>query len=167
MSARPAYPIQFPRRARKPVTATNPSTPATTLTWTGPSYPHVPAGRYSAVAARAQGPEWCKAYRRWSLLIEFELIAEPVRLAAFFNLGNVKERCQIRRHSNYFKAWTLANGAPPMKGQSMGPDVFLQNQVFTVEVVDSGNESKDRPKSIEEMYSKVKQIIRVEYAPQS
>lgn len=153
--------VLWMQRQRKP--AASGDSPPTALTWGGPSYPHISPGRYSAIAVRTQGPEWCRAYQRWSLLVEFELLAEPVQLACFYNMGNNAERCEIKRHSRYFKAWTLANGAPPMKGQSMGPDVFLQNQVFTVEVVDSGNEKKERPKSAEEMYSRVKQIIRVEY----
>jgi hypothetical protein len=40
------------------------------------------------------------------------------------------------RRGNYSKAWTLANGELPRKGQLMSPDVFLEGQIFMVEVKD-------------------------------
>jgi hypothetical protein len=141
---------------------------APSLVWEGPSYPHIAAGTYTAVAVRAKGPEWCKRYQRWSLLIEFELLAEPVRLAAFFNMGNNPQRCEVKRHSNFFKAWAVANGALPEKHQQMTPDVFFDGQVFIVEVADTGDDPKNRPKTDAERYSRVKEVISVEYArPQS
>lgn len=156
---------------RKPVVGspTTPSSatpsPETALTWTGPSYPHIPAGRYSAVGVRALGPQWLKRYRRWSLLIEFRLLAEPVQIACFYNLGENPDECQIKRGSNYFRDWTIAVGGLPEKGQAMTPEAFLAGQVYLVEVVDSKSESKERTKSDEEMYSRIKQILRVDFRP--
>lgn len=141
------------------------ASPAPTLKWQGPSYPHLPPGRYSAVAIRAQGPEWLRRHQRWSLLVEFRLLAEDVLLACFYNLGTNPDACEITRGGFYFHDWTLANGAPPRKGQAMEPEVFLQSQVFTVDVVDSKAASKDQPKSPEEAYSRVRQVIAVEARP--
>ena len=44
---------------------------------------------------------------------------------------------KIARGGNYFKAWTLANGEFPRKGQPMSPEVFQEGQIYTVEVKDS------------------------------
>src|SRR5579871_1052931 len=90
-------------------------------------YQSVDPGRYSAVAVRVQGPEWVQRYRRWSLIVEFELLGErdAVRICAFFNLGSDPKGPKPGRQSRYFRAWTIANGELPRKGQLMDPKVFM------------------------------------------
>lgn len=135
--------------------------------WQGPTYSRVQPGKYMATVTRIQGPGWVRQYRRWSLLIEFELLgeSEDVRLCAFFNLGEDPAGTRIGRHSRYFKAWTVANGDLPRKGQEMTPDVFMEGQVYTIEVTDNGKDSDGKPKTEGEVYSTVKTILSAERRP--
>jgi hypothetical protein len=175
MNTRSSSPLKVVR-PRKPAAAVHvqddpaaPSSagtaPRTTpvLTWDGPTSTRIAPGRYQAIAVRAKGPEWCKRWHRWSLLIEFALIAEPACLVAYFNMGDNPDKCEVKRRSNYFKAWTIASGAPPEKHQKMTPDVFMQNQIFTVEVTDSGDDPKGTPKTDAEKYSIIRAVISAEY----
>jgi hypothetical protein len=113
-----------------------------------------------AVAVRVQGPEWVRSYRRWSLLIEFELLGErdEVRVCAFFNMGNDPRRPMPGRQSRYFRAWTIANGEPPRKGQTMDPAVFVDGQQFEIEVEDCWKDTDNNLKTAAEIYSKVIRI---------
>ena len=137
--------------------------------WDGPDYPHIVPGRYSGVAVRYQGPEWLFSYRRWSLMIEFELLgeSEQVRVCAFFNLGNDRNQTSAKRHSRYFRAWSMANGELPRKGQEMLPEIFSEGQVFLLEVEDCENDSQWRQKSDSETYSRVKEIVSIISNPES
>lgn len=136
-------------------------------TWGGIDYPRVAPGRYQAVAVRTQGPEWTFAFRRWSLLLEFELLAESEgpRVCAFFNMGSHREGPKVGSRSRYFQAWTLANGELPRRGQRMDPDVFLEGQIYLVEVDDSRTNSEEQAKADSEIYSRVTRILSVERRP--
>jgi hypothetical protein len=125
--------------------------------WDGVTYPRVSPGRYSAVAVRIQGPEWIYRYSRWSLLVEFELLgeSESVLICAFFNMGTNRDKPRAGRHSRYFKAWTIANGDLPRRGQQMDPEVFLEGQVYELEVGDNSVDSEERQKTDAEVYSRV------------
>lgn len=133
------------------------------LVWKGANYARVPEGRYQAVAVRHQGPEWIRPFARWSLLMEFQLLDDSAaKVCAFYNFGNNRNALKIGRRGNYFKAWTLANGELPRKGQEMSPDVFMEGQVFTLEVKDSRRNSTEKDKADAEVYSVVTEIISVE-----
>ena len=108
-----------------------------------------------------------RPFSRWSLLVEFELLDDGARVCAFYNFGSNREGPVTMRRGNYFKAWTLANGELPRKGQLMSPDVFLEGQIFTVEVKDSRNDPADTEKADAEVYSKVTAILNVDAEPQS
>ena len=130
--------------------------------WRGADYARVPAGRYQAIATRHQGPEWVRPFSRWSLLVEFELLNDGALVCAFYNFGNNRGGPEVMRRGNYFKAWTLANGELPRKGQQMSPDVFLEGQIFTVEVKDSRKDAAEKEKADAEIYSKVTAILKIE-----
>lgn len=102
--------------------------------WRGAEYPVLPAGRYTVAGVCVQGPMWVYAYRRWSLRVEFTLVDEPVRLSAFFNFGNDRSGCKIGRLSRFYKAWVIANGEHPKHGERMTPNIFLEGQMFEVDV---------------------------------
>lgn len=136
--------------------------PSPVLVWEGADYARLREGRYQAVAVRHQGPEWIKTFQRWSLLVEFELLADGKRVCAFYNCGNDPKGPQVLRRGNYRKAWTLANGELPRNGQPMSPDVFLESQIFTVEVKDSRRNSAERDKADAEIYSVVAEIVAVD-----
>jgi hypothetical protein len=129
--------------------------------WDGAEYPRVAEGRYTAVASRIQGPEWVRRYGRWSLMVEFDLLgeSESVGVCIFFNMGTNRAQPKAGRHSRYFKAWTLANGDLPRRGQAMSPEVFLEGQVYEIEVENSGKDSEERQKTDAEVYSRVTAIV--------
>ena len=84
---------------------------------------------------------------------------EPVSVSAFFNFGDDKSGCRIGRQSRFYRAWVIANGEHPRKGQPMTPDVFLDGQFFEVEVDFSNRDTNGEPKSDAEVYSKVTRIL--------
>lgn len=136
-------------------------------TWRGANYARVPAGQYHALAVRTQGPEWIFTFRRWSLLVEFELLgeSESARVCAFFNMGDHRAGPKVGSRSRYFQAWMLANGERPRKGQAMVPDVFLEGQMYEVQVEDCRKNADERPKSDAEVYSQVTRIVSVNRRP--
>jgi hypothetical protein len=125
------------------------------LTWNGVTYCRVIPGTYDVVGRAVQGPEWCRAYRRWSIRIEFALLAEEGVVSRFFNMGSDPEKPHIGRQSLYFKWWTAANGELPLRGQKMTPEVFFEGQVFTVAVEDATADVDKNAKHDAEVYSKV------------
>ena len=129
--------------------------------WKGADYARVSEGRYQAIAIRSQGPDWVRAFARWSLLVEFELLDDGTRVCAFYNFGTDRVEPKIARRGNYFKAWTLANGELPRKGQQMSAAVFQEGQIFTVEVKDSRRNSSENDKPDAEIYSVVSAVLSV------
>jgi len=103
------------------------------LTWEGPDLPRVSPGDYQAVCVAWQGPEWVRAFRRWSLRLEFSLLADGVRVSAFYNMGNDATQWHIGRRSRFYTAWTLANGESPRKGQRIvqGDEAALETYTIT------------------------------------
>ena len=130
------------------------------MIWRGPEYPLLEPGRYTVRGTKLQGPEWVRSFNRWSLRIEFALTTEPGSVSAFFNLGNDKTAKHFGRQSRYFRAWTIANGGMPFRGQDMTPDVFLEGQFFEVEVEQCDTDSKGNPKNEAEVYSRITGILR-------
>jgi hypothetical protein len=135
-------------------------------TWDGPEYVRVSPGRYDATATRIQGPDWVRRFRRWSLIVEFELLSEGKRVCAFFNMGTNPERPHAGQQSRYFKAWAMANGELPRAKQKLDPEVFRDGQVYTVEVSDSGKDSGGLRKADALVYSQVTEILSVAYRNQ-
>jgi hypothetical protein len=131
----------------------------TSLVWKGPEYPILSPGIYTVGGIKTQGPEWVRSFHRWSLRVEFGLVAEPVSVSAFFNFGSSPMAPKVGRQSRYYKAWVLANGGHPMKGQQMSPDVFLEGQFFEVEIADCNRDDEGKPKADAEVYSRVIRVI--------
>lgn len=117
------------------------------------------AGVYTVRAVRYQGPEWVRSYRRWSIRLEFALVHESVSVSAFYNLGDDPNRYRVGRQSRFYKAWVIANGEHPRKGQLMDPNVFLEGQFFQVVVADSRKDAERKDKQPAEVYSVVTQIL--------
>jgi hypothetical protein len=129
------------------------------LVWRGPDYPVLLAGEYTVRAVRYQGPEWVRSFRRWSIRLEFALVHEPVSVSAFFNLGNDPNGYRVGRQSRFYKAWVIANGEHPHRGQFMDPQVFLEDQFFQVVVADSRKDAERKDKQPAEVYSVVTQVL--------
>ena len=167
----PAEPPRRPERAdeeRKPKSSRRTAKradvvsirPEAGMLWCGPDYPLLEPGTYVVRALKTQGPEWVRSFCRWSLRIEFALTAEPGLVSAFFNLGNDKSARRIGRQSRYFKAWTIANGELPRRGEAMSPSVFLNGQFFEVQVEKCDKDSEGNAKLEAEVYSRVTKILR-------
>ncbi len=129
------------------------------LIWKGPEYPLLSAGRYTVRAISYQGPQWVRSFKRWSVRIEFALTTEPGFVSAFFNMGDDRSGPRVGRQSRYYKAWVLANGGHPRKGQEMTPEVFLEGQFFEVEVEMCSQGADGAPKACAEAYSRITKII--------
>lgn len=134
------------------------------LVWLGADIPRIPPGNYQAVCIGWQGPEWCRAFHRWSLRLEFALVEDGTAISQFFNMGAdpVKPHMPGRR-SRFYAAWCLANGEPPRKGQTMNFDTFTgEGLLYLVHVEDAANDGKGELKPDALVYSRVTQILRVE-----
>jgi hypothetical protein len=133
------------------------------LVWTGADYPMLEPGNYLVCGVKVQGPEWLKRYRRWSIRIEFALAHEPGTVSKFFNMGtDPAGPTPGGKHSDYCKAWTLANGELPRRGEKMSPERFLDGQFFRVQVdtVKRGDDGNEKPEA--EFYSRIVKFVSVE-----
>jgi hypothetical protein len=137
--------------------------PSLSLTWQGVDLPRVSPGDYQAVCVGWQGPEWCRAFRRWSLRLEFSLLAENVCLSAFFNMGSDAAGPHIGRRSRFYAVWSMANGEAPRKGQQMALEAFTDPALlYLVRVADCAKDGKDTAKPNALIYSRVTEILKIE-----
>ena len=134
------------------------------LVWDKDAYPRVAPGKYLAAAVRVQGPEWVASFARWSILVEFELLDDGTRVCAFYNLGSEREKLSLGRRGKYVRDWTLANGEAPHRGEILDPQVFLNGQVYLLQIGDSleNPDARQKQKSQDEMYSRVTEMISVD-----
>ena len=132
------------------------------LLWKGAEYPRIEAGKYLVRGVSHQGPEWVRTYQRWSLRVEFALVAELGKASAFFNFGNDPKGPKVGRQSRYWKVWVQANGSLPAKGQEMTPDVFLEGQFFLVTIEDALLDSTKTAKTDAEVYSRITEFHSVD-----
>ena len=124
-------------------------------TWEHDEYPRIDCGRRMVRACGVQGPEWVRAFSRWSLRIEFHLMDEPGIVSLFLNLGSNREKPTIGgRKSKYFRYWTLANGGAPRKHEPMHWDIFL-DKCFWAQVEDCKKDSEGRDKEDYNVYSRI------------
>ena len=133
------------------------------LAWQGADYPAVEPGDYQAVCTGWQGPEWVRRFRRWSLRLEFCLLAEGQCVSAFFALGNDKQKPRIGRRMRFYATWCLANGEPPRKGQRMSLETFRDaGLLYWVRVEYATKDEHDQTKPEPMIYSRVIEVLRVE-----
>jgi hypothetical protein len=133
------------------------------LTWDGPDLPRVSPGDYQAVCIGWQGPQWVRAFRRWSLRLEFSLLDDGTPVSAFFNLGSDPEKPHIGRRTRYYTVWCLANGEAPRKGQQMTPEILTEaGLVYSVRVGECLKDGKDEDKPDALVYSRVTEILKIE-----
>jgi hypothetical protein len=128
----------------------------------GDNFVKVEPGVYRAICLRWKGPEWIPAYRRYGFRLIYHLLAEDLEVTMFINFGD-KPVPPKSIASNYFKAWTIANGEAPLRGQAMPPTVFTDDGLlYTIEVEDASIDpktKKDKPACL--VYSRVKEILSV------
>jgi hypothetical protein len=133
------------------------------LTWQGPDLPHIPPGNYQAACIGWQGPEWVRAYRRWSIRLEFVLLTDETVISAFYNLGNDAAEPHMGRRSRFYTLWCLANGEPPRRGQRMDPKLFVDPSLqYLVRVADAVKDGRGELKPNALIYSQVADVLNVE-----
>jgi hypothetical protein len=133
------------------------------LFWQGADYPRVASGDYQAVCIGWQGPEWVRAYRRWSLRLEFSLFSENSTVSAFLNMGEDPARPHIGRRSKFYALWCQANGEMPRKGQQIALETFTEpGMLYLVRVENGLNDGKGDAKPDSLVYSRVTEILKVE-----
>jgi hypothetical protein len=134
-----------------------PEPTGTTLSGPAP-YALVNPGTYRARPTRLIGPTLLRTYGRMSVGLAVQLIDAPeIEVVCFMNLSSGP----IPRGSNFYRAWTIANGAPPEPGQNMEPEVLLRPKLYEVEVGDNRLDQDGRAKPEALLYSVVRKINRV------
>jgi hypothetical protein len=133
------------------------------LVWEGVDLPRIPPGEYRAACVDWQGPEFVRAFQRWSVRLEFAILDDGTLVSAFYNLGSDPARPRAGRRSRYFAAWTQANGEPPRKGQKIAPETFAEpGLLYTLQVADAVKDEAQKRKPDALVYSRVVNILRVE-----
>jgi hypothetical protein len=128
--------------------------------WEGKKYQRHDQGERLIRVCEIQGPEWVRCYSRWSIRLGCCLTDEPGEVSYFMNMGSHRGGPRVGRHSNYYKAWTLANGGPPRKGEAMNPKIFL-GRFFRARIEDSVKNSNDGDKLQEEVYSHITELLEL------
>jgi len=133
------------------------------LTWEGADLPRVAPGDYQAVCVGWQGPEWVRAYQRWSIRLEFSLLADGTAVSAFYNLGNDRKLNAPGRRSRFYSVWSQANGEPPRKGQKVTLETFKEEGLlYTVRVGYSTKDEKQAEKPDALVYSRITDVLKIE-----
>jgi len=133
------------------------------LTWRGEDLPRISQGDYQAVCVGWQGPEWIRAFRRWSVRLEFSLLDDGTLVSAFFNLGSDPQEPFIGRRTRYYRVWSVANGEAPRKGQQMTPSIFTEGGLlYLVRVADCLKDGKEAVKPDALVYSRVTEVLKIE-----
>jgi hypothetical protein len=133
------------------------------LVWEGVDLPRIPPGEYRAACVDWQGPEFVRAFQRWSLRLEFALLDDGTLVSAFYNLGSDPARPRAGRRSRYYGAWSQANGEPPRKRQEMAPESFTEpGLLYTLQVADALKDEGQNEKPDALVYSRVVNILRVD-----
>jgi hypothetical protein len=141
----------------------NDSKDSPSLMWQGADLPRVSPGDYQAVCIGWQGPEWVRAFRRWSLRLEFSLLAERIAVSVFYNFGDDPAKPHIGRRSRFYAVWSQANGEAPRKGQQMTLETFTDpSLLYLVRVADCLKDGKDADKPDALIYSRVTEILKIE-----
>ena len=128
--------------------------------WDPPDYPKHDGGQRMVCFHEIQGPEWLHSFQRWSVRLGGTFMDEAGEVSFFLNMGNGESPSAGRSgESKFFHAWTLANDGPPRRGQEMSPKIFL-GKCFLARVEDCTHDSKGRQKCIDEVYSRITELIR-------
>lgn len=120
-------------------------------------YPHYPAGKYEAQCIGGE-TYLDPRFKAWKCRLDFTLIPCGRPICGFYHLGSGL-RPKVGRGSRYMRAWAIAKGDAPRKGEVVGPKVF-RGKLFEVEVrvVTRTHDGKDHPPCL--TYSTVKDILK-------
>lgn len=126
-------------------------------------YPHIAAGIYTMRCIEAKA-YFDPQFRRHVCRLAFmdPNTGDGASIYGFINLGR-GESPKAGRRSRYWKAWTMANGAPARRGQTMTPKIFY-GRWFRVEVADVTQNTEKKAHGQPEIYSTVREILELAHA---
>src|ERR1041385_3983925 len=122
-------------------------------------YPRLAPGEYlmrCLAAACYPDPQYKRGVCR--LAFSSPLVHEGVTVYGFINLGD-GTWC-LGRRTRYWRAWTLANGAQPRRGQKMTARIFV-NKWFKVSIGDVVKDADGKDHSSAQVYSTVHEILEL------
>jgi hypothetical protein len=125
-------------------------------------YPRITPGKYLMRCIETKcyrDPQFRRHVCR--LAFSSPIVRDGVVVYSFINLGD-GERCPGRR-SRYWKVWTMANEAPPRRGQTMTARLFT-GKWFMVEIADITHDAEKREHGKAEIYSTVREILELAHA---
>lgn len=122
------------------------------------AYQWHPPGIYKARCTTVSPIYRDPRFRRWIVRLGFVLLPDGGRVSAFLGLGN-GEKPKIARGSEYRRAWIIAHGEKPRRGDRMAKSVFL-DKIFEVRIEDIKRRHDGRDHPEPEIYSRVAEIIK-------
>jgi hypothetical protein len=127
--------------------------------------PRLPPGEYPAIS-RTAARYFDKVYKRWVCVVHFDVFDDPVRIECrgrltwFLNLGSGLNP-RAGRRSNFWAAWTKANGGSPKRGDRLSLRVFLR-RAARVRVEDTEKSHSGEHVESDQAYSVVRDVIEWE-----
>lgn len=98
------------------------------------SRPRIPTSEYDAVCYKTEtGRSWGG---RTDIYILFRIIGGSQDGTELFMACTYHPKRKLSQRYKYYQQWTLANGAPPKKGERLSPKVFC-NKMYRVLVRDT------------------------------
>lgn len=122
------------------------------------SFPLLPEGSYSAVAV---GAKHVTIFKRPMMFVWFQLLDEGVQGVRLFASFRLPPHGHMRPSSRYYRAWTLATGRKPIRGDRLSPRVFLR-RAFRVMVRTVRTDRQQRPLTPQNYYSIIDTILAAE-----
>jgi hypothetical protein len=123
---------------------------------------------YAARIEPGEYPAYCRSakhyydhqFKRWVCAVQFDVLGDSLvevlaQLTWYLNLGK-REKPHAGRRSNYWDAWTKANGGPPRRKDRLTPRVFVGRHA-TVLVGDTAK--NHRQVAVKEGYSVVRDVL--------
>jgi hypothetical protein len=120
--------------------------------------PRIPAGEYQAFCYQYE-LEPRKTWGKHHVYILFRICGDRCGGTELFLACPYFRKGEMSHRYKYFQQWTIANGAPPVKGQRMTPNIFL-GKMFKVLIRDARTTYPDGEPTPESLrYSVVHRII--------
>ncbi len=118
--------------------------------------PHVPDGEYDVECVEAKSHRY-PLFKREAVILTMAIVDGPhagVMLERFYNVPG-----GIKRGSNFYREWTLANqGTPPRRREKLALKKF-KHKLFRVEVTTVKTDRDGHPLPVSLRYSRVSRII--------
>jgi hypothetical protein len=102
--------------------------------WDGDDYDSVAPGEYTATIVRVDAPKWLRQYRRWNVIVSYELDSGE-QVPGYYSLGEDAAQPRVRRKFKYWHLYQVALGKTPQPG-AMPLEMLLSRRI-RITVADS------------------------------